>query len=129
MNIKLLKEYVEIIIEQETSSKKNITVGDVKSTLEVLSLSDSEIDEKFKDQNFLKRIGKGAGRVIISATGGPAIDASIELAKIVRNSSKFKKYLSKFKQKFNITDISFLVAFCIFTRCILYFFIRCIFYI
>ena len=104
MNIKLLKEYVEIIIEQETSSNKNITVGDVKSTLDILSTPESELDEKLKDKNFLKNVAKGAGRVIISATGGPAIDASIELAKIVSDKIKFKNHLRKFKQKYGIKN-------------------------
>ena len=104
MNTKLLKEYVKIIVEQETSSKQKITVGDIKSTLDILSTPESELDKKLKDKNFIKNVAKGAGRVIISATGGPAIDASIELAKIVSDKIKFKNHLKKFKQKFNIKN-------------------------
>ena len=109
MNKNLLKEYIQIIIEQETETKKLYTVGDIKYTIDFFSLDDSKmtklfknIDKILKSKSSKAKMLKGAARVIISSQGGPLIDTGLEIAKIVKDTEKFKKLISSFKNKYKI---------------------------
>ena len=107
MKINILKEYIEIVIKEETEiipeDSKSITVKDAKNLLEFLSIPEKDLDEKLSDKSYLKKIGLGAIKVIVSGLGvGIAIESAIEIADIVKDTEKFKSGIKKFKSKFGL---------------------------